>query len=355
MIQTFEELCQELKLTKSFIAEEILTKLQQWCFTHISQDMRFDGSKEEQYAEYYAYVEKYFHFLSQIPKDLSQAIPSFDNLNAIQYASLEGYHYFLKDYLTPSNVNLASSYLMTPLHFAATSGHLHTVDTLLHAGASPLTLNLQNEPPIFRALFLPVIYRENSIEQKKVIFQLLAHTAPETINMINDDGDNILHLIAVHNVFAPLIQDISQKHPELPFQLNNHGYYPIHMAILNDAAEVIQFLLQIPGMADVRGPEGRYPIHLAARNPNPFMIHECLKANKNLINMQDRTSKTPLLLAAEVGNIQGVAALIDAGADPRIKDFRNLSIADYAINFNHIELQKWLISHGLMSASNKLS
>lgn len=353
MIKTFQALCQELELTDTFVSEEGLTKIRQWCFKHISQDMRYDGSPEEQYVNYYHDAQKYFEFLFQIPPDLSKPIPAFDNLNAIQYASSQGYHYFLAEHAIKANVNQSTPYLMTPLHIAATSGHFQTVEILLEKGADPLALNRQQEPPVFRALFLPILHREDSIKQKKLIFNLLAIKAPDTINKITSDGDNILHLIAIHQVFANLMNLVIHKNPELPFKFNHHGLYPIHMAILNHSSEAVETLMQIPGMSEVKAPEGRYPLHFAARNKNPFMIKACLKANPNLIDTLDRTGKTSLLLAAEVGNLAGVAALIESGANYTIKDFNDWGIADYAIHDKHPKLKDWLIKHGYMATTNK--
>ena len=352
MIKTFTALCQELGLTDTFVSEETLTKIRQWCFQHISQDVRYDGSPEEQYMNYYHDAQKYFEFLSQIPHDLNEPIPAFDNLNAIQYASSKGYDYFLAEHAIKANVNQSTPYLMTPLHIAATSGHFHTVEILLEKGADPLALNRLKEPPIFRSLFLPILHREDSIEQKKLIFNLLAIKAPDTINKITNDGDNILHLIAIHQVFANLMNLVIHKNPELPFKFNHHGLYPIHMAILNHSPEAVETLMQIPGMSEVKAPEGRYPLHFAARNKNPFMIKTCLKANPKLIDTLDRTGKTPLLLAAEVGNVAGVAALIESGANYAIKDFNDWGIADYAIH-DHPKLKDWLIKHGYMATTNK--
>jgi ankyrin repeat protein len=349
MPSTMRELCQKLSLSEEFRSEGSLLKLKQWCGRYISKDMHFDGSSEEQYLSYYEYVRVYFEFLAQLPQDLSHVVSALDNLNPIQYASSKGYTYFLEKNLTPILVNTASIYAMTPLHFAASSGCFHTVEILLEKGGDPLMLNLQEEPALFRALFLPLIYRADCVEQKKLIFKLLTIISPETVTFKAVDGDNIVHRLVVHRVFFDLMDYIVNTHPGLVFEQNNYGLYPIHMAILNHALEAVEYLMGISGMTELKDTEERTPLHFAARSNQAIMIEVCFNANPRLINVQDSLGKTPLLLAAELNNIEAVTTLLRLGADAQAKDMNGLGIGDYAKNFNYPELQELIKKNGLIS------
>ena len=289
-------------LTKEFSSKDGLLRLKNWCYQFISKDMVFDGSDAEQYTSYYAYAHAYFAFIEQLPQDL-------DNLNPILYASLHGYNYFLATHVDDKLVNIASIYQMTPLNFAASSGCLHTVEVLLAKGADLLKVNQQNEPPLFRALFLPIFYRKACLAQKKTIFSLLLAKGPEAINYKVSDGNNILHLIVLHEEFSDLLDTILNIKPELVFESNNWGLYPIHLAILNSSPSAVQKMMQIKGVADLLDVDGRTPLHFAAMTNSELMVEWCYQANPSVINKLDKLNKTPLNIAQELENDQAAAKL----------------------------------------------
>ena len=127
MTITFEELCNDLGLTPMYTDESQLDVLESWCYHAISQDLRYTGSNEEKYTQYYSLVSTYLNdFLPYTPTHLAQKIPQFENLNSIQYAAEHGYNRYIQDQPTlhDSILNAEDEEGMTPLHSSAAASTL---------------------------------------------------------------------------------------------------------------------------------------------------------------------------------------------------------------------------------------
>jgi ankyrin repeat protein len=67
------------------------------------------------------------------------------------------------------------------------------------------------------------------------------------------------------------------------------------------------------------------------------------------VNLPDSTGKTPLHVAAGIGYDWGVKALLDANADPSIKDKMNRSVVEYAE-----QKGKWSCAQAIQEAATSL-
>ncbi len=80
--------------------------------------------------------------------------------------------------------------------------------------------------------------------------------------------------------------------------------------------------------ADVNKP-GWTPLHYAATNGHLDMM-KLLLEHHAYIDAESPNGSTPLMMAAQYANAQTVQLLLDAGADPQIKNQQQLSAMDFA-------------------------
>ena len=84
--------------------------------------------------------------------------------------------------------------------------------------------------------------------------------------------------------------------------------------------------------------KGQLPIHAAASRGLLNIVQLLLKDNSICIDCIDNMRQTPLLLAAKNGSSQVVTYLLSKQADYTLKDCRNLSAFDWAINNKQTEV-----------------
>ena len=341
MTKTYEQLTQTLNLTPHDQDGAQLHLLKQWCLEHVSED-----AFERTYTDYLDLARCYLDiFLPNIPANLADAIPVFNNMTVLQYAAYRGYDRFIQSSNTSLTdiINSKTQVGMTPLHLAATNGHLHAVDVLLAVGASPRELNNYGEFPIQCSLFTPVWIDADYKNRKTVIFNVLKACAPDTITAMDSQGDTVAHAMAAHG-YEALMSDLVREHQPMILSHNNFKKYPIHMAILNDQAGIVKMLLAVDGVISLADAEGRVALHYAAQSELPEIIQDCCQQYTN-VDVLDDANKTPLMCAAEVGNLPALITLVEQGADVHLTDCFGLSLLHYAINSESVEMVRWLLEH----------
>jgi ankyrin repeat protein len=323
MPTTFAKLAIELGLKLTYENEAQLHFLEDWCDKNISRDIRYQGLPKEKYKQYIALATDYLDvFLKHLPNDQTKKIPQYNKMNAIQYAAQKGYDQFItaQPSLFEEVLNTTNAQGMTPLHASATNGYVHTVHALLAKGANPQALNTESQPPIYSALFMPMLHEQELTPKKIAIFQeLLAH-APTTIENKDSSGNSVFHLMATNHEFYPLLTELLTTHPAGAFCCNNHSQYPIHTAILNNQIANANLLLSIDKVSTLADAEHRTALHYAAQHGSAEMVQLCCDMTDDL-NARDSANKTPLILATEIQNLEAVRVLIQKGADATLIDF----------------------------------
>lgn len=259
MSKTFNALCTELNINPEQGDSKALGVLAQWCHDNISTDIVYqEGDTTKKYKQYVNLTRQYLdEFLTTIPQNIDEQILKFKNMNALQYAAIQGYDYYLRSLLLDSDKwNISNTAGMTLLHLAAAKGHIHTVETLLEKGANPTLLNNNLQPPIFSALFIPISHEKDIMKKKEAIFNTLKKSAPETVLLQDKNGETIMHLIAIYG-FSKLLPSLLEKHGELAFRADTNNEYPIHKAILNQQTLVADLLLKKEDIASLIDSAGR--------------------------------------------------------------------------------------------------
>lgn len=101
---------------------------------------------------------------------------------------------------------------------------------------------------------------------------------------------------------------------------------PLMLAALKGFTELCQKL--VASGADVNKP-GWTPLHYAATNGH-LAVMSLLLENHAYIDADSPNGTTPLMMAAHYGTPAAVKLLLEAGADPLLKNQQNLSAIDFA-------------------------
>ncbi len=195
-------------------------------------------------------------------------------------------------FILSSTFSLAGSY--EDFFKALQSDNVRVVQGLLQRGFDPNTVNPEGIP----ALMLAV--REPSL---KVAELLAAH--PQTKVEIRNDKDESVLMLAALKGYLGLVEKLVENDADV----NKPGWTPLHYAASRGHVPVIMHLLEHSAYIDAESPNGT----------------------------------TPLMMAAMYGSPESVKALIQAGADPTLKNQLGLSALDFAVRGqrqNSIELMQ---------------
>ncbi|MBL7481304.1 ankyrin repeat domain-containing protein [Legionella bononiensis] len=341
----FTMLCEQLGLSGQEPDAEKLHKLESWCSENVSRDLIFSGSLNEKYDNYLKLAETYLdNFALYLSDDSTQPMPQLHGATIFDTVVSFGLDKVLLSMrLSKDSVNKTNTYGMTPLHVAALEGYYYTVWVLLSLGADSNLKNMQSQLPLFSALVLPVSYAPELKETKIKIFRMLREKTPTMLNLQDNNGDTVLHLMATHG-FSSLLEESVSSNPMLAYIKNNNSHYPVHTAILNDQLDCLRILLKDKDISILADSKGRVALHYAARYSGKEMVELCCDAAPT-INPLDNTGLSPFMLAAAAGNELAMSMLIDKGVDVHLSDMQGHSVLHQAVYRGDISTVQWILDH----------
>ncbi|KAH7533310.1 hypothetical protein FEM48_Zijuj04G0117300 [Ziziphus jujuba var. spinosa] len=284
----------------------------------------------------------FFHHLST-DRDLEislfeQQTPRGDTL--LHVAASLGYDQLVREILknSPKLFTMKNSAGCLPLHVAASSGHLSTLEILL---VSEEKLNL-SDPCSTSA----------STSSSNVLL----------IRETNNDKETALHL-ALKNRHKGIARMLFEKDPKamMEHQDGNHpddlmkqkvvhvcidgkngadknGFFPIHMASSKGHIDIIkEFLQHCPDSRELNNNQNQNILHLAAKNGRARAVRYMLKNPQLqiLINERDCEGNTPLHLATKGSHPMVVSILTwDAKIDLQLMNDEGKMALDVAESFS---------------------
>ena len=174
-----------------------------------------------------------------------------------------------------ADVNAADSEQWTPLHAAATCGHLHLVKFLIDNGANLLAVNGDgNMPYDICEDETTLSYIENEMAKRGVTQELIDTTRARTETTMLQD-----------------LMKLAQVHSDLEYR-DHQGATPLHIAAANGYLSVLEFLLDHHCSTEVCDVDLWQPLHAAACWGHLEAV-EILSQNGADISAVTRSGETP--------------------------------------------------------------
>lgn len=148
------------------------------------------------------------------------------------------------------------------------------------------------------------------------------------------DPAGVPGLILAMKESAFKVADVLVNHPKIRVEVRNAAdESPLMLAALKGEKELCQ--LMIRKGADVNKP-GWAPLHYAATSGHLDVMRLLLEENA-YIDAASPNNTTPLMMAAHYGTSAAVKLLLEAGADPMLKNYQGLTAIDFAIRGDRAE------------------
>ncbi|XP_076337385.1 protein phosphatase 1 regulatory subunit 16A-like isoform X1 [Tachypleus tridentatus] len=174
-----------------------------------------------------------------------------------------------------ANVNAKDSEQWTPLHAAATCGHLHLVKYLIAKNADLLAVNADgNMPYDICEDDCTLDYIESEMAKRGVTQEMIDETRAATERQMLSD----LKLLAENG------EDLEYR--------DYQGATPLHIAAANGYLTVVEFLLDHHVSTDAIDNDQWHPIHAAACWGHPDVIEMLVQAGADL-NARTKNGETP--------------------------------------------------------------
>nr|XP_014283378.1 protein phosphatase 1 regulatory subunit 16A isoform X1 [Halyomorpha halys] len=200
-----------------------------------------------------------------------------DGLTALHQCCIDDNEEMMKLLLEfGANVNAEDSERWTPLHAAATCGHLHLVKHLIANGADLLAVNADGN------MAYDICEDESSLEEIEgemarsgVTQALIDETRAETENLMLAD-----------------LANEAARGGDLEILLDDQGATPLHVAAANGYLRVVEFLLDHHVSTDVKDIDDWQPVHAAACWGH-LEVLELLVQNGADLNARTKHDETP--------------------------------------------------------------
>lgn len=204
----------------------------------------------------------------------------------------------------------------TPLHWAARSGSLMDVQTLIAAGADPNAVDSEGATPLMNSAM------SNEINAIALI------GAGADIAAKDAYGGTPLHIAAIFS--EKLTQALLDAGADIAAK-DNMGCMPIQYAAGSRQPQIIPILLRAG--ADVNAPckNGNTPLFAAATAKWPDNISILVNSGRADVKAVNIRGQTALHWAAMfAGSAENIEALLLSGVDPSIKDQQGKTAYDLA-------------------------
>jgi ankyrin repeat protein len=251
---------------------------------------------------------------------------------ALHCAAREGHLKILRLLLqAKANMTLQDSQGQTALHKAAKKGHLMVLQELISEGMDP-HVKVAETPESLLAKLNPLRW-----------FRTIDQTGePSNDSYDGYHGWNILHLASSYSRSNAIVKHVLKSFPQLCEATNSRGETPLYLAIVNEAFQNVQTLLEYrPSLVHAVTHNGRTMLHAAARS-SPVAILEMIFERCNVdINVEDDQGATPLHNAVEFMNVKNVEFLLSKdGINVNHRDKNGVSVTIKGVlSFNQLIME----------------
>ncbi|KFM77210.1 Protein phosphatase 1 regulatory subunit 16A, partial [Stegodyphus mimosarum] len=199
-----------------------------------------------------------------------------DGLTALHQCCIDDSEAMMKLLLEfGANVNAKDSEQWTPLHAAATCGHLHLVRYLISKGADLLAVNADGNMPYDICEDEATLdYIESEMAKKGITQEMIDETrAISEKQMLSD------------------LKILLEEGGDIEYR-DHQGAAPLHIAAANGYVSVVEFILDNHGSTNVCDNDMWQPIHAAACWGHPDVIEMLVLAGADL-SAKTKNGETP--------------------------------------------------------------
>ncbi|XP_078482468.1 transient receptor potential cation channel subfamily A member 1 homolog [Ciona intestinalis] len=250
-------------------------------------------------------------------------------------------------------VNLSRAHNVTPLHIAASQGHMEITKLLIESGArvnarndslaTPLLLAAQHNN--FAIVELLLQYNaELEIRDKDNLTPLLIVCKQghlETISWLvennadvtaTDKNDKNCLMLAVEDKRTSAVQELLRYEAvrKLLEETDKNANSVLHLAAKKGFLPIIRILLEHDARIDPKNEDESTPVHIAAAYGQHMALKELLDHDKTMINSLDENANTALHLSAMEGHTTCIEVLLDHGANVGLRNTKQWTALDCA-------------------------
>jgi ankyrin repeat protein len=221
---------------------------------------------------------------------------------------------------------------IAPLHLAAYYGELAICELLIDHGAE-VNARAPSETASWGhgELQTPLHYSVDSGNPRLV--EMLINRGAD-INAVDSMGWTPLHLAARGKEQS--VVEVLLSHGAQVDARDKYGATPLYWAVELRNTSVVQLLLSHGAKADVKNSRGETPISLAVRAGSNEMV-KLLTAG---------SEPTTAHVAANMGDVETLARLLDAGANVNDLDAQGQTPLHAAVRAGQVPAIEWLLAHG---------
>ncbi|WP_265027666.1 ankyrin repeat domain-containing protein [Wolbachia endosymbiont (group B) of Chorthippus parallelus] len=267
-----------------------------------------------------------------IQKELNVNDADYQQLTPLHYAALHGRLRATKSLVEEgADIRAVSNDGKKPIHSAASNAHKNIVLFFVQQG---LSIN----DPDTNLMWTPLHYAAHS-GNLDFVQSLLAEGA--NFNAVDADNAKPLH-IAAERGYQKVIELLINQGMNVN-DLGQDNWTPLHYAARHGHLGAVRFLVEEKG-ANINAVDlsGKIPLHIAAENGHKDIVKFFLDKGIS-VNAVSADNWTPLHCAASNGHLETVKFLVEEkGADIDLLSIDHEKPLDLAISANHVSVVEYL-------------
>ena len=229
------------------------------------------------------------------------------------------------------------------LHSAVGNNSLTMVELLLDAGAEPTLANVQQQTTLHVAAATAVRNPLDTQTRLKIVDLLIKKKVNP--NATDNDGYTVLHIAIFNNAVDVIERLLDEPNIKVNLREKKIGITPLHLAAYFKSDKISSMLIANKAEVDATDNNGETPLVYAASSNALYVTDQLLKAKANTNRKnKKRNSRIPLHVAAACGSHEVGILLINADKSTiQAVDDLGFTPLHYAELFNRSEFSKLLL------------